>query len=277
MGLFAPTRAKDPPLLLGVTGWKRRRHLERWAVGVVPPAGSRRPPWQSSRKSTRPGMTPGWRVHRTRAGRQSGAGAAARLQLHRWAMGLRLSRGSTCRTSPRRRVTPFTEVALVIGGGRGSPSTPHTRPRTRAGARRRSTERAAVLNAVADAIEANLDHAGGGREAGRTVSWSARRWPPTSRWRSTTSATSPGPPGRSRAASTEIDKDTVAYHFHEPLGVVGQIIPFNFPLLMAAWKIAPALAAGNCTVVEPASPTPWSILKLAEIIATSCRPASSTS
>ena len=56
--------------------------------------------------------------------------------------------------------------------------------------------------------------------------------------------------------STEIDKDTVAYHFHEPLGVVGQIIPFNFPLLMAAWKIAPALAAGNCTVVKPASPDP---------------------
>jgi aldehyde dehydrogenase len=50
---------------------------------------------------------------------------------------------------------------------------------------------------------------------------------------------------------SEIDKDTVAYHFAEPLGVVGQIIPFNFPLLMAAWKIAPALAAGNCTVVKP--------------------------
>lgn len=65
---------------------------------------------------------------------------------------------------------------------------------------------------------------------------------------------------------SEIDKNTVAYHFQEPLGVVGQIIPFNFPLLMAAWKIAPALAAGNCTVVKPASPTPWSILKLAEVI-----------
>jgi aldehyde dehydrogenase len=65
---------------------------------------------------------------------------------------------------------------------------------------------------------------------------------------------------------SEIDKNTVAYHFQEPLGVVGQIIPFNFPLLMAAWKIAPALAAGNCTVIKPASPTPWSILKLAEII-----------
>jgi aldehyde dehydrogenase len=65
---------------------------------------------------------------------------------------------------------------------------------------------------------------------------------------------------------TELDKDTVAYHFREPLGVVGQIIPFNFPLLMAAWKVAPALAAGNCTVVKPASPTPWSILKLMEVI-----------
>ena len=65
---------------------------------------------------------------------------------------------------------------------------------------------------------------------------------------------------------TVLDENTTAYHFHEPLGVVGQIIPFNFPLLMAAWKIAPALAAGNCTVLKPASPTPWSILKLAEVI-----------
>jgi aldehyde dehydrogenase len=68
-------------------------------------------------------------------------------------------------------------------------------------------------------------------------------------------------------SSSEIDHGTVAYHFHEPLGVVGQIIPFNFPLLMAAWKVAPALAAGNCSVLKPASPTPWSILKLAEVIA----------
>ena len=69
----------------------------------------------------------------------------------------------------------------------------------------------------------------------------------------------------------------MAYHFHEPLGVVGQIIPFNFPLLMAAWKIAPALAAGNCTVVKPASPTPWSILKLAELLVDVVPRASSTS
>jgi len=65
---------------------------------------------------------------------------------------------------------------------------------------------------------------------------------------------------------SEIDKDLIAYHFHEPLGVVGQIIPFNFPLLMAAWKLAPALAAGNCSVLKPASPTPWSILKLMEVV-----------
>ena len=65
---------------------------------------------------------------------------------------------------------------------------------------------------------------------------------------------------------SEIDKDTVAYHFNEPLGVVGQIVPFNFPLLMAAWKLAPAIAAGNCVVIKPASPTPWSLLKLMEVI-----------
>ncbi len=57
-----------------------------------------------------------------------------------------------------------------------------------------------------------------------------------------------------------IDADTIAYHFREPLGVVGQIIPWNFPLLMAAWKIAPALAAGNCTVIKPASQTPLTLL-----------------
>ncbi|WP_312412676.1 aldehyde dehydrogenase family protein, partial [Shinella sp.] len=64
-----------------------------------------------------------------------------------------------------------------------------------------------------------------------------------------------------------IDDQTVAYHFREPLGVVGQIIPWNFPLLMAAWKIAPALAAGNCTVIKPASDTPLSLLLLAELTA----------
>ncbi len=64
----------------------------------------------------------------------------------------------------------------------------------------------------------------------------------------------------------EIDHDTIAYHFHEPLGVVGQIIPWNFPLLMAVWKLAPALAAGNCIVLKPAEQTPMSIMVLMEIV-----------
>lgn len=66
---------------------------------------------------------------------------------------------------------------------------------------------------------------------------------------------------------SQIDNDTVAYHFHEPLGVVGQIIPWNFPILMASWKIAPALATGNCIVLKPAEQTPASILYLVEKIA----------
>ena len=64
----------------------------------------------------------------------------------------------------------------------------------------------------------------------------------------------------------EIDDDTVAYHFHEPLGVVGQIIPWNFPILMAVWKLAPALAAGNCVVLKPAEQTPASIMVLLELV-----------
>lgn len=67
--------------------------------------------------------------------------------------------------------------------------------------------------------------------------------------------------------SSAIDANTVAYHYHEPLGVVGQIIPWNFPLLMATWKLAPCLAAGNCTVMKPAEQTPASILILMELIA----------
>ena len=127
------------------------------------------------------------------------------------------------------------------------------------------TERAAVLDAIADAIDANREML--------AVAESYENGKPV---RETLNADIPlaadhfryfadvirGEEGR----ISEIDKDTVAYHFSEPLGVVGQIIPFNFPILMAAWKIAPALAAGNCTVVKPASPTPWSILKLAEVI-----------
>ena len=66
---------------------------------------------------------------------------------------------------------------------------------------------------------------------------------------------------------SEVDENTVAYHYHEPLGVVGQIIPWNFPILMAAWKLAPALGAGNCVVLKPAESTPISILVLTELIA----------
>src|SRR5271163_2928998 len=65
---------------------------------------------------------------------------------------------------------------------------------------------------------------------------------------------------------SEIDKDTIAYHYHEPLGVIGLIIPWNFPILMATWKLAPALAAGNCVVLKPAEQTPMSILVLMELI-----------
>ncbi|ORA83685.1 aldehyde dehydrogenase [Mycobacterium malmoense] len=127
------------------------------------------------------------------------------------------------------------------------------------------TERAKVLNRIADAIEDNLE-----------MLAVAETWDNGKPVRETLGADIPlsadhfryfaGETRALQGSSTEIDKDTVAYHFHEPLGVVGQIIPFNFPLLMAAWKIAPALAGGNCTVIKPASSTPWSILKLAEVI-----------
>ena len=66
---------------------------------------------------------------------------------------------------------------------------------------------------------------------------------------------------------SQLDDNTTAYHFHEPLGVVGQIIPWNFPILMAVWKLAPALAAGNAVVLKPAEQTPASILVLMELIA----------
>jgi aldehyde dehydrogenase len=127
------------------------------------------------------------------------------------------------------------------------------------------TERAAVLNKIADAIERNHE-----------MLAVAETWENGKPIRETLAADIPlaadhfryfaGAIRAEEGSIAEIDKDTVAYHYREPLGVVGQIIPFNFPLLMAAWKIAPALAGGNCTVVKPASPTPWSILKLAELI-----------
>ena len=132
-------------------------------------------------------------------------------------------------------------------------------------AQRSPTDRAAVLNAVADAIEQNLEML--------AVAESYENGKPV---RETLAADIPLAIDHFRyfAAAvraeegriSEIDNQTYAYHFQEPLGVVAQIIPFNFPLLMAAWKIAPALAAGNCTVLKPASPTPWSVLKLAEVI-----------
>jgi aldehyde dehydrogenase len=130
---------------------------------------------------------------------------------------------------------------------------------------RSPAERAAVLNDVADAIEANLEML--------AVAESYENGKPV---RETLAADIPLAIDHFRyfAAAvraeegriSEIDDQTYAYHFQEPLGVVGQIIPFNFPILMGAWKIAPALAAGNCTVLKPATPTPWSILKLAEVI-----------
>ena len=128
-----------------------------------------------------------------------------------------------------------------------------------------TTDRAAILNRIADAIEANLE-----------MLAVAESWENGKPVRETLNADLPlaidhfryfaGAIRAEEGRISEIDHDTVAYHFHEPLGVVGQIIPFNFPLLMAAWKLAPALAAGNCVVIKPASPTPWSLLKLMEVV-----------
>jgi aldehyde dehydrogenase len=130
---------------------------------------------------------------------------------------------------------------------------------------RSPTERAAVMEAVAAAIDENVEML--------AVAESYENGKPV---RETLAADIPLAADHFRyfAAAirseegriSEIDDQTYAYHFQEPLGVVGQIVPFNFPILMAAWKMAPALAGGNCTVLKPASPTPWSILKLMEII-----------
>ena len=143
-------------------------------------------------------------------------------------------------------------------------STPPT-PRRTPGAETSTTERAKILNKIADVIEENLEPLA-----------IAESWENGKPVRETLAADIPlaadhfryfaGAIRAETGSISEIDKNTVAYHFQEPLGVVGQIIPFNFPLLMAAWKLAPALAAGNCVVLKPASPTPWSILKFAELI-----------
>ncbi len=128
-----------------------------------------------------------------------------------------------------------------------------------------TTERSRVLNRVADAIEEHLE-----------LLAVAESWENGKPVRETLAADIPLAADHFRyfaavirgeeGSISELDKHTVAYHFKEPLGVVGQIIPFNVPLLMAAWKLAPALAAGNAVVLKPASPTPWSILKLMELL-----------
>jgi aldehyde dehydrogenase len=126
-------------------------------------------------------------------------------------------------------------------------------------------ERAIVLNKIADVIEQNL-------ELLATVETLDNGKP----IRETMAADLPlavdhfryfaGCIRAQEGGISEIDHETVAYHFHEPLGVVGQIIPWNFPLLMATWKLAPAIAAGNCVVIKPAEQTPLSILVLMELL-----------
>lgn len=129
-----------------------------------------------------------------------------------------------------------------------------------------TTERAAVLNKVADVIDAN-----------REMLAVAETWDNGKAIREPLNADLPLAADHFRYFAsvirsqegefTELDGDTVAYHYAEPLGVVGQIIPWNFPLLMATWKLAPALAAGNAVVLKPAEQTPVSILVLMELLA----------
>jgi len=126
-------------------------------------------------------------------------------------------------------------------------------------------ERALILLRIADRMEAKLE-----------VLARAETWDNGKPIRETMAADLPlaidhfryyaGAIRAQEGSLSEIDDDMVAYHFHEPLGVVGQIIPWNFPLLMAAWKLAPALAAGNCVVLKPAEQTPASIMVWAEIV-----------
>ena len=136
----------------------------------------------------------------------------------------------------------------------------------RAWGRTSAAERAVILNKIADRIEQNLQ-----------MLAIAESWENGKPVRETLAADLPlavdhfryfaGAIRAQEGGISEIDTDTVAYHLHEPLGVVAQIIPWNFPILMAVWKLAPALAAGNCVVLKPAEQTPWSILKLVEVIA----------
>ena len=128
-----------------------------------------------------------------------------------------------------------------------------------------TTERSNILLKIADRIEANLeliataDTIDNGKPIRETVNADIPLTVDHFRYFAGAIRTQEG-------GISEIDHTTVAYHFHEPLGVVGQIIPWNFPILMAAWKLAPALAAGNCVVLKPAEFTPISILILMEVI-----------
>ncbi|MES2143075.1 MAG: aldehyde dehydrogenase [Pseudomonadota bacterium] len=127
-------------------------------------------------------------------------------------------------------------------------------------------ERAVILNRIADRMETNL-----------MLLATAETWDNGKPIRETSGADVPlaidhfryfaGCIRAQEGGLSQLDNDTVAYHFHEPLGVVGQIIPWNFPLLMATWKLAPALAAGNCVVLKPAEQTPASILVWMDLIA----------
>ena len=129
-----------------------------------------------------------------------------------------------------------------------------------------AAERANILNKIADRIEENLE----------TIAV-AESWENGKPVRETLAADIPlaidhfryfaGAIRAQEGSLSQIDEDTVAYHFHEPLGVVGQIIPWNFPILMAIWKLAPALAAGNAVVLKPAEQTPASIHVLIELVA----------
>ncbi len=127
------------------------------------------------------------------------------------------------------------------------------------------SERAKLLNTIADRIEDNLELLAEveTRDNGKPIRESTNADVPLSadHFRYFASCI------RAEEGSIcEIDHDTIAYHFKEPFGVVGQIIPWNFPLLMAAWKLAPALAAGNCVVIKPASDTPMSLAVLMDVI-----------
>ena len=129
-----------------------------------------------------------------------------------------------------------------------------------------AAERANILNKMADRIEANLESIA-----------IAESWENGKACRETLAADIPlavdhlryfaGALRAQEGSLSEIDENTIAYHFHEPLGVVGQIIPWNFPILMAIWKLAPALAAGNAVVLKPAEQTPASIHVLNELVA----------